>query len=103
MSEGTVRNDLNALAKEGRLERVRGGGVPRDDNLGRSDAFATRLRTQKAAKRRMARWAADPVENGDTIALDASTTVYPMAPFLEERQNLTIITDGIEIGRRLAE
>jgi DeoR family transcriptional regulator, aga operon transcriptional repressor len=35
--------------------------------------------------------------------MDASTTVYYMAPFLAERRNLVVLTNGIEVGRCLAE
>ena len=103
VSEGTIRNDLNALAKEGQLERVRGGGVPTDDHPAHSAAFASRFRVQEPAKQRIARWAAELVENGDTILLDASTTVYYMAQFLKDRRNLTVVTNGIEIARKLAQ
>jgi len=103
VSEGTVRNDLNALATDGQLERVRGGGTLTEDYPAYSAAFAKRLRIQQSAKQRIARWAAELVDNGDTIALDASTTVYRMAPFLQDRRNLTVVTNGIEIGRKLAQ
>jgi ribose transport system substrate-binding protein len=103
VSEGTVRNDLNALARDGQLERVRGGGVPTDEHPAHSVVFAGRFRVQQAAKQRIARWAAELVENGDTIVLDASTTIYRMAQFLQDCSNLTIVTNGIEIGRKLAQ
>jgi ribose transport system substrate-binding protein len=103
VSEGTVRNDLNALAKEGQLERVRGGGIPTDDRPAHSAAFATRFRVHEPVKQRIARWAAELVEDGDTILLDASTTVYRMAQFLKDCRSLTVITNGIEVGRKLAQ
>ncbi len=103
VSEGTVRNDLNALAKMGQLERVRGGGVPADDHSANSAAFAARFRVQEKAKRFVARWAAELIQDRDTILLDASTTVYQMAQFLKDRRSLTIITNGIEVGRKLAQ
>jgi ribose transport system substrate-binding protein len=102
VTEGTVRNDLNALSREGRLRRVRGGGIPNDEQPGRSEPFMARLRVRDVAKMQIARWAAELVEDGDTVALDASTTVYCMAQFLQERHSLTIVTNGIEVGRKLA-
>lgn len=103
VSEGTIRNDLNALAKQGRLQRVRGGGVPTDEHPAYSPAFAARFRTQDKAKQQIARWAAELVEDGDTILFDASSTVYHMTPFLRDRRRLTVVTNGIEVGRKLAQ
>jgi ribose transport system substrate-binding protein len=103
VSEGTIRNDLNALANEGHLQRVRGGGVPTDDHPAHSAAFAARFRIKETAKRQIARWAAELVEDRDTILFDASTTVYHMAQLLKDRRGLTIITNGIEVGRKLAQ
>lgn len=101
VSQGTVRNDLKALANEGRLRRVRGGAT-----LAQVDpvhpAFGTRSEINESAKRRIARWAAELVQDGDSILLDASTTVYYMAPYLQERRQLTILTSGIEVAQLLA-
>jgi ribose transport system substrate-binding protein len=102
VTEGTIRNDLNALSKEGLLERVWGGGVPVDEYPALNEAFAGRMTAQESAKQRIARWAAELVEDGDTIILDASTTVYFMMRFLKDLHGLTVITNGIETGRRLA-
>ena len=103
VSEGTIRNDLKALAESGLLTRVRGGAVLSDDHKAHSPAFVARARTNEAIKRRIARWAADFVEDGDPILLDASTSVYYMARFLQDRHRLTVITNGIEVARELAQ
>lgn len=103
VSEGTVRNDLIALAREGRVERVRGGGIPSDIQPIYSLGFNTRLHEHVVEKQRIARWAAELVEDGDTILLDASTTVYRMVPFLNNRHKLTIVANGIEAGYKLAQ
>ncbi|GAB4542886.1 MAG: hypothetical protein Kow0063_35460 [Anaerolineae bacterium] len=103
VSEGTIRNDLTALEAEGQLTRVRGGAILNDGHLIRSPAFGARARVNAAAKQRIGRWAADMVQDGDSILLDASTTVFHMAPFLQNLNNLTIVTNGIEVGLALSQ
>jgi ribose transport system substrate-binding protein len=103
VSEGTIRNDLNALETDGMLERVRGGAVLTVDVPVRSLSFLSRLKQNAAAKEAIARRAAELVEDGDSILLDASTTVYFIARFLQNRRKLRVITNGIEIARLLAQ
>ena len=103
VSEGTIRNDLSALEEEGQLKRVRGGAVPKNGRRFVSPAFAERARENAAAKQRIARWAADMVEDGDSVALDSSSTVFHIARYLRDRSNLTIVTNGIEAAFALAE
>ena len=98
VSEGTIRNDLDALAQEQKLQRVRGGAVL----LSNGEPFASPIRPQSAAhqreaKQKIARWAAELVEDGDVILLDASTTAQQMIPFFQDRRNLTIVTNGLEV------
>ncbi len=102
VSEGTIRNDLSALEEEGRLTRVRGGAVPRHGHRFISSLFAEHARTHAEAKRRIARYAAELVEDGDSILLDASSTVFALVPHLHNRHNLTIVTNGIEVALALA-
>jgi len=102
-SEGTIRNDLRALEKAGELTRVRGGAVVQEGRGFISPAFGARSEVNAAAKKRIGRWAADMVEDGDSVLLDSSTTVFHIAPFLLDRSNLTIITNGIEVAYALAE
>jgi ribose transport system substrate-binding protein len=127
VSEGTIRNDLDALEGEQKVQRVRGGAIliappggapgnlprslprsgPRSEasngaagaaNLG----LPAKMEVSAQAKKRIARWASNLVEQGETILLDASTTVLHMAPYLQEHQQLTIVTNGVEIARQLA-
>jgi DeoR/GlpR family transcriptional regulator of sugar metabolism len=102
VSEGTVRNDLKALAASGQLTRVWGGGIPNEAEHTVSPAYSARARMNQAAKQCIARMAAWLVSDGDSLLLDASTTVFHMAYFLQDRHNLTVITNGIEVGRELA-
>jgi ribose transport system substrate-binding protein len=102
VSEGTIRNDLAALDEEGQLMRVRGGAVARAPVAAPSRLVA-RARVNADDKERIAQWAASMVEDGDTIVLDASTTVLHLASYLQTRSELTVITNGLEVARRLAE
>jgi len=102
VSEGTVRNDLNALEASGQLTRVWGGGIPAEEERGVSPAYSARARMNQVAKQAIARKAAELVNDGDSVLLDASTTVFHMASFLQDRHNLTAITNGVEVGRELA-
>ncbi|MEM8532189.1 MAG: substrate-binding domain-containing protein [Chloroflexota bacterium] len=102
VSETTIRNDLAALETEHQLKRVRGGAV----SIAQAPhaTFPTSRTMKNAAnKQKIAQWAAGNVEDGQTILLDASTTVLCMTPFLQEHRNLTIVTNGIDLARSLAE
>jgi DeoR/GlpR family transcriptional regulator of sugar metabolism len=103
VSEGTIRNDLNALDDTGQVIRVRGGAAVSDDIRLQSPSFLTRSRKDYAAKQAIAARAAELVSDGDSILLDASSTVYALAEMLRERSRLRVITNGIEAARALAQ
>jgi DeoR family fructose operon transcriptional repressor len=102
VSEGTVRNDLNALEKEGRLTRYHGGAVLREHKNLNNTSFQDRHREHGVEKERIARQAAQLVLDGDSILLDASSTIYYLALALESRQHLRVVTNGIDVARLLA-
>lgn len=105
VSDGTIRNDLNALEDSGKLQRVRGGAVVinAQESSGAHDPVTPVDAVAYAdLKQRIARWAAETVEEGDTIFLDASSTVRFMVPYLSECKRLTLVTNGLETARQLA-
>lgn len=103
VSEGTIRNDLNALEEEGRLKRVHGGAILNDQAQFQSDSFIRRYKQNVAAKMAIAHQAALLVMDGDSIFLDASSTCYYLARALSERKRLRVITNGFEVARELAQ
>lgn len=103
VSDGTVRNDLNALEEEGRLKRVHGGAVLNDQSQFQNDSFVRRYNQNITAKLAIAREAALLVEDGDSILLDASSTSYYLARALSGRNKLRIMTNGFEVARELAQ
>jgi DeoR/GlpR family transcriptional regulator of sugar metabolism len=102
VSEGTIRNDLNALEAEGRLTRYHGGAVLMEQQSFRNTSFSDRHREHSVEKETIARCAADLVQDGDSILLDASSTIYYFALALESRQRLRVVTNGLDVARLLA-
>ncbi|MFW6097289.1 MAG: substrate-binding domain-containing protein [Chloroflexota bacterium] len=107
VSSGTIRNDLNALQDENKVKRVLGGAVLVEPSLqdypagdGQGEDGPPSARTE--AKQRIGRWAAETVQEGDAIFMDASTTVQHMIPHLQQFQSLTIVTTGLDTARLLS-
>ena len=103
VSEGTVRNDLNALEDEGYLTRVHGGAVLKNNMMQFPNAeFGIRHQENSEEKDCIGQGAAKLVNDGDSILVDASSTAYYFALNLKEKNNLRVVTNGIEVGRLLA-
>jgi DeoR/GlpR family transcriptional regulator of sugar metabolism len=103
VSEGTVRNDLNALEEQGQLTRVHGGAVLSDAKQLPNAAFNIRHQENAREKAAIGQQAAALVQDGDSLLLDASSTAYYLALNLKERVRLRVVTNGIEVARLLAQ
>lgn len=103
ISEGTVRNDLNALEAEGRLTRFHGGAVLTEQKNFNTTSFAARNREHATEKEIIGRTASNLVQDGDSILLDASSTAYYLALALESRRRLRVVTNGLDVARLLAQ
>jgi DeoR/GlpR family transcriptional regulator of sugar metabolism len=97
-----VRHDLAHLAQQGLVARVRGGvrALPRAQS---ELAFDARLRLRADEKRAMARLAASLVADGESVALDSSTSAYYLALELRRRRELVVVTNGLLIAAALAD
>ncbi|MCX5636314.1 MAG: DeoR/GlpR family DNA-binding transcription regulator [Planctomycetota bacterium] len=103
VSEGTVRNDLNALEGQGKLTRIHGGAILNENDQFQNNYFKLRSQINLAAKLAIAREVAALVKDGDSILLDASSTIYFFARALSERSKLRVVTNGFEAARELAQ
>jgi DeoR/GlpR family transcriptional regulator of sugar metabolism len=103
VSEGTVRNDLNALEQQGMLMRVHGGAVLNQQDQFQNNSFMRRYQQNAASKFAIAREAAVLVNEGDSILMDASSTAFYFAKALSDRRRLRVITNGFEVARELAQ
>lgn len=102
VSEGTVRNDLNALENEGSLVRVHGGAVLNQQTENFNAGFNIRHQEHAHEKETIAKKAAMLVADGDSLLLDASSSAFYLALQLGERQRLRVVTNGIDVARLLA-
>ncbi len=101
VSEGTIRNDLNRLEHDGLLRRVRGGAILANKHNSQSQ-INHRASINAENKKKIAKRAAELVNDGDVILLDASTTVLYMTSFLQDRRDLTIVTNQLELAQIMA-
>jgi DeoR/GlpR family transcriptional regulator of sugar metabolism len=92
VSEMTVRRDLRELAREGKLERVRGGAV----NVAWERPFEQTVVERRAAKDRVGAAAAGLVEDGQTVMIDIGTTTLHAARHLRGR-DLTVVTTSLAV------
>ncbi len=103
-SEPSIRRDLCELEKKRLLRRVHGGAQIDESAL--SDIklpFLLREIESRDEKIKIAGRAAELVHDGDTVFLDASTSAYSILPFLAEKSDLIVITNGIRALTYLGE
>lgn len=103
-SEPSIRRDLCSLEKQKLLRRTHGGAVLDENALSEIKIpFLIRKLEKSDEKIKIARMAAELVPDGSVIFLDASTSAYSMIPFLAEKRNLIVITNGIKALTALSE
>lgn len=98
VSTVTIRNDLNTLAREGKILRVHGGAVRVEPSKTEEYTFKTRQRLRADEKYRIGSLAASLVNPMDFILLDSSTTALAVGRALQDRSSemdITIVTTGI--------
>jgi DeoR/GlpR family transcriptional regulator of sugar metabolism len=104
VSEMTIRRDLKVLEGTGVIKRTYGGAVrwplaTADPTLLARAKRQTMATPQKAL---IARYAAKYlVENGDIIILEGGTTATAMVSHLADKDDLTVVTNGITTAEEL--
>lgn len=108
-SPATLRRDLNRMADEGHVHRVRGGAKLRGhDSRGRSFVdghlagapFEQNVRLMPREKRAIGRAAAALCRDGTSIMIDGGSTTLQMCRHLAGR-NLQVFTNSLHIVREL--
>jgi ribose transport system substrate-binding protein len=103
ISGNSIRADLDYLAKQGLLTRLRGGAVAGPTANLSGNKFSARFNLNRREKELIGKWAAGLVRDGDAIILDDSSSVFHLAKFLSERNNLAVVTNGLEVALLLAQ
>ena len=100
VSEATIRQDLERLEAEGFISREHGGAflksVPHQ-----VESLSLQHLVNMEMKRKIGRVAASLVADDETIIIDAGSTTTEVARNLLGRQNLTVITNGLNIALML--
>ncbi|MEW2295169.1 DeoR/GlpR family DNA-binding transcription regulator [Streptomyces sp. NPDC006743] len=98
VSDMTVRRDLDALARQGMLEKVHGGAVPVVEASTHEPGFEAKSGLELTAKEDIARAAAELVAPGSAIALSGGTTTYALAHHLVDLPDLTVVTNSVRVA-----
>jgi len=99
VSRETVRRDVMALEALGELRRVHGGVVATGPEP--EAPIGERVKVRLAEKRAMARAAAKLLQPGQTVFLDAGSTVSALAAELASLSGLTVITNSFDVAMTL--
>jgi DeoR family glycerol-3-phosphate regulon repressor len=96
----TIRRDLTDLSDQGLLDRVHGGAILRTGvaNLG----YEQRRRMNDAAKAAIARACAARIPENCSLILNLGTTTEAVARELLGHQNITVVTNNMNVANILA-
>ncbi|MEX0772502.1 MAG: transcriptional repressor AgaR [Balneolales bacterium] len=99
VSEVTIRKDLEYLEKNNLLIRTHGGAM-QNGYLVYDQPIEEKGKLYAGEKSSIGKAAANLLEDGDSIIMDAGTTVLQVARQIN-RRNLTILTNGVNVAMEL--
>ncbi|MEU8582934.1 DeoR/GlpR family DNA-binding transcription regulator [Streptomyces abikoensis] len=98
VSDMTVRRDLDALARQGVVEKVHGGAVPVAEATTHEPGFEAKSVLELGAKEDIARAAARMAARGAAIAVAGGTTAFALAQRLVDIPDLTVVTNSVRVA-----
>ncbi|MBE4726004.1 DeoR/GlpR family DNA-binding transcription regulator [Leuconostoc citreum] len=102
-SLSTVRRDLDILAADGLVRRVHGGVEWIESSRG-SLSVSERLSLYQATKQKIAQRAAQQLQGGEIIFLDAGTTTGELIPYLADKKPaVTVVTNSVHHAAQLSD
>ena len=100
VSGATIRRDLEFLEHQGLITRAHGGAISKSRVSLEPDFFEEKERFLEE-KKRIGQEAAKLIEEGEVIFLEASTTVLELARNIGNKNNLTVVTNSLDIAQEL--
>lgn len=101
VSEVTIRNDLEQLEQKNLLIRARGGALKVETGVAIDQRLADKNRINFQEKARIGKKASQLVYESDTIIIDSGSTTAEMVKNLPQLQDLTVITNALNIANQL--
>lgn len=100
VSQETIRRDLALLEKNGFLKRIHGGAVLKERKQRLEIPVLFRAQKNIEEKKMIGKKAASFINDGDIIAIDASTTGLELTKHIKNK-NITVITNSIPVSLEL--
>lgn len=100
VSRSTLRRDLITLEEEGIIKRHH-GGISLIANSSSENSITRRRMENTDKKMIIAKLAKHLIQDNSVIFLDSSSTVSYIAPYLKAHDNITVITNGLNIASQL--
>src|ERR1700685_4543617 len=101
-SQVTIRKDLEILHVKGRIHRTHGGALPAREGALEDPTLREKEKLHRKEKLQIAAAAVRMVAEGQVVILDSGTTTTAIARALRNFQNLTIITNAVNIAAELS-
>lgn len=102
VTEETIRRDLDLLEQNGVAKKTYGGAILVDE-LKEDLPYNIRKQTNIKEKKKIAELVSNIIQDGEHIMLDASSTALYIAKSIRDKENLTIITNSLEVMFELSD
>lgn len=104
VSTVTIRNDLGFFEKQNIATRTYGGAyLNKDVSLTNEVSLNEKKLLHHDIKDKIGAAAAKLIKSGDTLILDSGTTTQKIAKYLTQNENITVLTNGLNVGSTLSE
>ncbi len=103
VDSSTIRRDLARLEADGLVTRTQGGFLPIEGKESFDYPYEPRRHFRSSVKGQLGEYAASLVNDGQTVLVDSGSTTWHVANSLKSKQNLTVITNDLQISLLLSE